>query len=111
MTISHQDPLPSLVIPSGESSSEAISREFYDDAVAVAIQAPAVLAETVNIEVSLDGTTYAILHDGTANIVTPTAGKARVYTELPLFKKFRLTCAAGTAAAARTFLIARVWTV
>ena len=108
MSQSFVSPLPDLVIANGATASNVISRNEYADAVSIAIQAPATLAETVTIQVSYDNSTWATLHDGTADIASPLAGKARQYIEMFGFNYFRLL-AGSAVGAARTFKVGKQW--
>lgn len=93
---------PDIVIANGATSSNVVSSAVvYEDAMAIGIEAPATLPETVTIYVSKDGTNFSILNDGTANVTTPTAGLACSYPSFP-WKYFKFV-AGGAVAAARTF--------
>lgn len=45
--------------------------------------APATMPEALTINVSHDGVTFAKLHDGSADVTGPAAGKARTYLGFP----------------------------
>jgi hypothetical protein len=99
--------LTDLVILAAATTSRVVEvAKECADANYLTIYAPAVLAETVTIQVSKDGVTFAALHTGVADVITPLAGKARVYTELSAVMYFRLV--AGVAVAAdRTFQVSK----
>ena len=100
--------LADITISSGGTTSRTVSREETSDAVAITLQAPATLSETLTIETSFDGTTFATLNDGSSDIAPPLAGKARQYTELVGWNYWRLK--AGSAVGAdRTFKAWKQW--
>ena len=111
MTQSFDARLFDVVIPSGSNVTRSISGAYeYSDAVALVIQAPATLdALTFTIEVSNDGTNFATLFDGVANIPVPKAGQAIQYTEM-LGSRFWRIKASGNVAADREFLVSKQWT-
>ena len=93
---------PNIVIAIGATSSNVVGASTtYEDAMTIGIEAPAILAETVTIYVSKDGTNFSILNDGATNVLTPAAGLACSYPAFP-WKYFKFV-AGGAVAAARTF--------
>lgn len=109
MSQSFDSNLEDLVILSGATSSRVVDAEAESaDAAAIMIYGPVTLAESVVIAVSYDNVTFVTLHDGTADIASPLAGKARQYTELQGAKYWKLL-AGGAVAADRTFKVAKNW--
>lgn len=98
-----------LVISEGETVSRSCFSAYeYSDSVQLAIKSPDTLPETVVIEVSNDDVDYNTLEDATGDIVVPSAGKARAYTQMLPFKYFRLRAGAAVAAD-RTFELYKTW--
>jgi hypothetical protein len=107
-----------ITILSGQtvSSNSAWAWKSYGGSAGLSISSPAVLAETVNIEVSYseskdDATENAAAvwtkwFDGSpaAQITTPAAGNTSPYTELVLVRGIRLV-ATSAVAANRTFYL------
>lgn len=111
MTVHFAASLPSLVIASGGTTSNALDESVIHDAVGFLVASPGTLPETVNIEVSLDGTNYVTLYsnDTDENQTVAPAGKA-IYIEAPrAAKKWRLVATAAVAAE-RTFLVNKDYT-
>jgi hypothetical protein len=102
--------LADVTVASGGTTSRAVYADYeYSDARFLTIQAPATLdAATWTIEVSFDGTTWATLNTGAADIAPPAAGKARQYTEMLSSRYFRIKASSGTAAD-RTFKVSKQW--
>jgi hypothetical protein len=100
-----------VTIPNGTNASRAVFSAYeYSDAVAISIQAPAALdAQTFTLEGSQDGSTWATLSDGTADIPVPAAGKIIQYTELLSVNYWRIK-SSGNVAADRTFKVTKQWT-
>ena len=99
-----------VTIANGSSTSRVVDGKYeYADATAINIQSPATLPDTVVIEVSYDGSTFATLNDGTSDIAVPGAGKARQYIEMLGTKSFRLK-ASSNVAADRTFKLSKQFT-
>lgn len=95
-----------IVIQNGGTSSNVVkASEVYEDAMTIGLEAPAILAETVTIYVSQDGTNFSILNDGAVNVTTPTAGLACSYPSFP-WKYFKLV-AGGAVGATRTFKMSK----
>jgi hypothetical protein len=110
MSTSFISPLADLVVSSGTNASRVVdtSAECHD-AAAIAIISPGTLdSATWTLEVSFDGSTFATLHDGTANFAPPPAGSGRQYTELLGFPYWRIKSSAN-AAANRTFKVSKLW--
>lgn len=74
----HSYDLPDLVIPSGETESNAIDAHgFYKYSEEFVVSSPATLPETVTLHVSVDGgTTYQAFQEGGSDL-TFTADKVR----------------------------------
>ena len=95
-----------IVILIGETDSNIISAvEQYEDAATLGIEAPAILAETVAIHVSNDGTNFSILNDGITSVLSPGAGTACAYPIFP-WNFFKLV-AGGAVAAEHTFKLSK----
>lgn len=103
--------IENVVIPSGESASRTIfSQQESSDAVAISIQAPAALDAIVfSIEASNNGTVWATLSDGTADLPAPAAGKVVQYVEMLSVRFWRIRSASNVAAD-RTFIVTKQWT-
>ncbi len=112
MSVSFDGWIADVVVASAGTRSRTVSgKDEYSDATAITIQSPATLdGGTWLLRVSQDGSTFAVLNDGTADIGPPGAGKARQYTELLGFKFWEIYNASGTAAD-RTFKVSKQWTV
>lgn len=94
----------SLVIASGQTTSNTLGPDDISDIEALAIQAPAALTGTVTIQGSLDNTTFVALSDGTADL-TLAAAKGRSFFEyIRGFPYLRLNSSLAEAAE-RTFLV------
>lgn len=87
-------------------SNEIDWRPAFGDAEAISIYAPAVLAETVQIQLDPgDGTFRTLVDSSNAAIAGPTAGNVQVYNgAITACSKMRLH-ATGAAAADRDFLV------
>jgi hypothetical protein len=111
MTSSFASSIADVTIASGTNASRAVFSAYeYSDAVAISIQAPGTLdALTFTLEGSQDGTTWATLNDGTADLPVPAAGKIIQYTELLSVNYWRIK-ASGNTAADRTFKVTKQWT-
>lgn len=111
MSQSLQGAITELVVSSGSTVSNSLSANYdYSDATQICIQSPGTMdAGTWIIQVSYNGSTWATLNDGSADIGPPAAGKARPYTEMLGFAYFRIS--GPTAAADRTFRVSKQWTV
>lgn len=95
--------LPNLVIPNGQSVSNALNRNNLRYLLAVTVFPPTVLdAGTYTIEVTADGTNWVTLQEGGAD-ATLTAGKARTVDE-PSYLGFRIKSSVN-ATADRTFML------
>lgn len=111
MSQSFQSSIADVVVLSGGTTSRAVSSASeYSDATAIHIQAPATIdAGTWTIETSFDGTTWATLNDGAADIGPPAAAKARQYIEMIGAVYWRIK--SPTTAADRTFKVHKQWTI
>lgn len=112
MTISFQKQF-TLTVPLGAAVSASFPSNVFEDMVAMLIQAPAVLVETVTFETNAlrDGTgAWSVLQDDTpADVAGPTAGKSRFYNQLLHAPAFRIKLN-GNAAADRAFILSGQWT-
>lgn len=90
-----------------------ISCAEFEDMVALLIEAPATLPETITFQVNTardgSGTTTVLQDDTPADLAGPTAGKARFYNQLLHAISFRLL-ANGAVAADRVFTFSGQWT-
>ena len=111
MTTSFDARLWDVVVLSGQTTTRAINGNYeYSDATAINIQSPATLdAGTYVIQVRNDGVNWANLNDGTNDIAPPAAGKSRQYIEMLGAKEWRIS--GPSAAADRTFIVNKQWTV
>lgn len=119
--ISNYGSLPDLVIPSGQTVSQVFNSVFvYSDAVAIMIESPEVLPESVYIEVNPDQeatnsstnwTPYETFDPTGAsiNLYVPSAGKSQVYQEPVFAGSFRLT-STGPVGSNRAFKCNKIWT-
>lgn len=99
----HSKDIGPLTIESGQTSSAtSIGYEIlrqYDELI---IYAPATLAETVNPQVSYDGTNFRVLRSGGSSVAVAANGADVVL--MSAFKALRLT-ATGAVAAQRAFQV------
>lgn len=88
------------------------SLTYYEDMIALLVQPPAVLAETITFQVNSksDGSgVWSTLQDDTpSDIPGPVAGKARFYYQLAAAPAWRMV-ASGNVAAQRDFIISGQW--
>lgn len=90
-----------LTIPSGQTTSNSIlAWQTYGSAAGIMIHSPSTLPETVNIEVTPNGTVWNDLQDGSplADITVPAAGKSTYYDRLVLAFGLRLVATAAVGA-------------
>ena len=94
-----------LTIANGETSSNEIDLAaiLSRNAVHLLVQSPGTLPETVNPQVSIDGSAFAILQSGGTSIALP----AGVCTQLQhvTARKFKVV-ATGSVGGERVFLVA-----
>lgn len=114
MSVSSVSRVRDLVIASGAAVSNVLNARLdYGDAVGIGLQAPAAVdTVTYKWQVSVDGTTWADYQAGAtlADLAIPGAGNAAVYEEIVAFPFIRLA-ASGNAAADRTFLVSKHYTM
>jgi hypothetical protein len=110
MTQSFDARIHDVAISASGTATRAIKGvEEYSDATCINIQSPGTLdAGTYIIQTSFDGSTWATLNDGSADIGPPAAGKSRQYVEMLSFPFWRIS--GPSAAALRTFLVSKQWT-
>lgn len=120
--ISNYASLPDLVIPSGQTVSQVFNSVYvYSDAIAIMIESPSTLPESVYIEVNPDQlatnsssnwSPYETFDPATAasiNLYVPSAGKSQVYQEPVFAGSFRLTSTSAVGAD-RSFKCNKLWT-
>lgn len=97
--------LPSLVIPNGTSTSNALG-QILEDSWGLTIYTPAALTGTISVEVEPTdtGTNFVTLQSGGTDVTLP-AGKATVINPIP-FRQIRVTSNAAEGAA-RTFTLTK----
>lgn len=102
---------PSLVIANGQTASNVYGEEILHDAVGFLIASPSALAETVNLQVSWDNSTWFTLYsrDTDEDQTVAPAAKA-IYSEFPRVAKYFRLLATGAVAAERTFLVRKDFT-
>lgn len=94
--------LGELKVLSGQTVSNSLPVQETNNGLG--ITAPATLAEAAGtLQVSRDNINWSNLHDGTANVVYPSAGNARIYVGF-CFPYVRISLG-GAAAADRLFHI------
>ena len=96
--------LPTLTIPNGLSTSNAL--KDFDDAFGIAIYSPATLSGTVSVQVepTSSGTSFVTLQSGGSDVTLP-AGKATILNPVP-WKQMRLVSGAAEGAD-RSFAVTR----
>lgn len=98
-------------IANGDQNSNAAPwREFFGDAEAISISSPAVLAETVQIQVDPGNGTFQTLVDSTGTAITvPAAAKSQLYNGIiTACANWRLH-ATGAVTADRDFLVSKAY--
>lgn len=94
-----------LVIALGQTTSRWVnSEEETSDALHIGLQAPAVMAETLTIEVSDEESSSGIILSG---VTLPTAGQAVILPPIP-FKFWRLVASVAVAAE-HTIKLSKLW--
>ena len=94
-----------LTIPNGQTSSNEIDLEavLARNAVHLLVQSPGTLTETVNPQVSIDGSAYVILQSGGTDIALP-AGRGTQLQHITV-RKFKVV-ATGAVGGERVFTVA-----
>ena len=116
----HSARLPDLAIPNGTKPSNAITREMIEDAVAIALTAPAALdGNTYTIQVRRDGAaTWVALQEGIigvalTDVIAPAAGKAQIYRfdthALSAFHSFRINSSVNVGDALHIWEANKLW--
>lgn len=109
MSFSHVTNLTDVTVAQSATVSRAVSYNEYSDATAIHIQSPGTMdAGTWTLETSMNGTDWATLNDGSANIGPPGQGLSRQYTELVAVLYWRIK--GPTTAADRIFKVSKQWT-
>ena len=98
--------MPSLIIPSGASTSNAI--QDFGDAYGITIFSPATLTDVITVEVepSSSGTNFITLQSGGIDVTLP-ASKATVISPVP-FLQLRLR-SSSVEGQTDVFKVNKVW--